>query len=122
MEPTEGLLDMELLDENAEIGIEGLRELIGMYLAQADEILASLASAIQLNDADAVNRLAHKLAGSSAVCGVTSMVTPLRAIELCGREQRISDAAALLSETHRQLDVCKQLLADYLADKAGQPS
>jgi HPt (histidine-containing phosphotransfer) domain-containing protein len=119
MTPNESPLDLEILDENAEIGVEGLRELIDMYLAQADETLTSLRTAIATGAAGNVDQLAHKLAGSSAVCGVTAMVQPLRALEQRGREDRLSDADQLLGQTTDQLEICRRLLAEYLAEKGG---
>jgi HPt (histidine-containing phosphotransfer) domain-containing protein len=113
----ESPLDLEILDENAEIGMEGLRELIDMYLTQADETLADLQVAIRTGAAGDVNHLAHKLAGSSVVCGVNIMVPPLRAMEQRGRECRLSDADPLLVQLTERLELSRRLLAEYLAEK-----
>ena len=110
-------LDRELLNEDAELGVEGLRELIDMYLTQADEILANLQVAIRTGAASDVEHLAHKLAGSSAVCGVNVMVPPLRALEQRGREGRLSDADQLLAQMTERLELSRRLLAEYLAEK-----
>ena len=117
MAPDESPLDLEILDENAEIGVEGLRELIDMYLAQADEILANLQVAIQTGAASDVENLAHKLAGSSAVCGVNVMVPPLQTLAQQGREGRLSDADQLLAQMTERLELSRRLLAEYLAEK-----
>jgi HPt (histidine-containing phosphotransfer) domain-containing protein len=111
-------LDLEILDENAEIGVEGLRELIDMYLAQADEVMRDLQAAIQTGAASDVENLAHKLAGSSAVCGVNVMVPPLRALERRGREGRLSDADQLVAQIAEGLELSRRLLTEYLAEKA----
>ena len=112
------LLDIELLDENAEMGIDGLRELIDMYLAQADETMAGLRTSIKAGKADNVNHLAHKLAGSSAVCGITAMVGPLRTLEQRGRDGQLSDAEQLVAEMTQRLESCRRLLDEYLATKS----
>ena len=117
MMPNESPLDMEILDENAEIGMEGLRELIDMYLTQADEIRANLQVAIRTGTASDVEHLAHKLAGSSAVCGVNVMAPPLRALEQRGREGQLSDAGQLLAQMTERLELSRRLLAEYLAEK-----
>ena len=117
MDSEEALLDVELLDENAEIGLDGLRDLIDMYLTKADELLKDLQAAIEVGAAEDVKRLAHRLAGSSVVCGVTAMVQPLRALEQRGREGQLSDADQLLAQTVQRLEVCRRLLAEYLAEK-----
>jgi HPt (histidine-containing phosphotransfer) domain-containing protein len=117
MDSKEALLDMELLNEMAAIRGDGLRGLIDMYLTQADELLKDMQSAIEVGAAEDVKRLAHKLAGSSLVCGVTAMVQPLRALEQQGREGQLSDADQLLAQTVQRLEVCRRLLAEYLAEK-----
>jgi len=117
MDSKEALLDMGLLDEMAVIKGEGLRGLIDMYLTKADELLKDLQAAIEAGAAEDVKRLAHRLAGSSVVCGVTAMVQPLRALEQRGREGQLSDADQLLAQTAQRLEVCRRLLAEYLAEK-----
>ena len=117
MDSEEALLDLELLDENAAIGVDGLRELIDLYLTKADELLNDMQAAIEVGAAEDVKRLAHRLIGSSVVCGVTAMVEPLRALEQRGRDGQLSDADQLLAQTVQRLDVCRRLLAEYLAEK-----
>ena len=117
MDSEEAFLDIELLDESAAIGVDGLRELIDMYLTKADELLKDLQAAIEVGAAEDVKRLAHRLAGSSVVCGVTAMVQPLRALEQRGRDGQLSDADQLLAQTGQRLEVCRRLLAEYLAEK-----
>jgi HPt (histidine-containing phosphotransfer) domain-containing protein len=115
----ESPVDIALLDENAELGLDDLRELIDMYFTQADEILAGLRTAINAGAAKDVGELAHKLAGSSAVCGMTAMMAPLRALERQGREGQLSDAKPLMAETTERLDLCRRMLDEYLAEKGG---
>jgi HPt (histidine-containing phosphotransfer) domain-containing protein len=117
MDSKEALLDMELLDELAAIKGEGLRGLIDMYLTKADELHDDLQAAIQADSAEEVRRLAHRFAGSSAVCGVTTMVQPLRALERRGREGRLSDADQLFAQMTERLELSRRLLAEYLAEK-----
>ena len=121
MAPDEPLLDMELLDENAEMGLDGLRELIDLYLAQAGQTLGELRTAVAAGAANDVGQLAHKLAGSSAVCGVVAVTSSLREIERCGCEGRLSEIDPLLVETEQRLELCRRLLADYLAEKEKTP-
>jgi HPt (histidine-containing phosphotransfer) domain-containing protein len=85
---------------------------------KADELLKDLQAAIEVGAAEDVKRLAHRLAGSSVVCGVTAMVQPLRALEQRGREGQLSDADQLLAQTVQRLEVCRRLLAEYLAEKS----
>ncbi len=113
-------LDVELLDEQAELGIEDLRDLIDLYLTQADEIMGELHTAIRSDAAKDVDQLAHKLAGSSAVCGANAMVAPLRSLEQRGREGKLAGADALYDRIAEQLEWCRRLLAEYLEEKSGK--
>jgi HPt (histidine-containing phosphotransfer) domain-containing protein len=118
MPPVEAPLDRALLDESAEFGLDDLRELIDLYLAQADEIMGELGTAVKTGGASDVDELAHKLAGSSAVCGVAAMVEPLRTLEKLGREDDLAGADQILAEATARLALCRRLLADYLAEKS----
>jgi len=118
MQSEESPLDMEILNENAEIGMDGLHELIDMYFQQADEILRDLHMAVEAGAAKAVNLLAHKLAGSSIVCGINVMVDPLRALEQRGLENQLSDANPLLTQITERLELSRSLLDKYFAEKS----
>ena len=115
----ESLLDIELLDESYELDGDGLRELIDMYFVQADETIAGLRTAIRAGQSDNVNHLAHKLAGSSAVCGLTAMIGPLRTLQQRGREGQLSDAESFMATITERLESCRRLLNEYLANKSG---
>ena len=100
----------------SETGPDGLGELMDLYLTQAKEIMADLRTAIAAGRAEDVKQLAHKLAGSSAVCGVKTIVPPLRALEQQGKEGRLSGADQLLAQANLRLELCEKALADYLQD------
>ena len=112
-------LNIELLDETADLDPSGFSDLIAMYLAQADEISGRLRTAVRANDSEEVERLSHKLTGASAVCGVTAMVAPLRVLEQRGRDDRLTEADVLLDEVAEQLEICRELLKKYLKKKLG---
>ena len=88
--------------------------MIELYLQQAEDTIKGLQTAIDAGVAQDVDRLAHKLAGSSAVCGVTAMMAPLRALEQRGREDRLSDANELLAQVKQRFEVSRRCLAQYL--------
>jgi HPt (histidine-containing phosphotransfer) domain-containing protein len=113
----ESPLDLALLSEMAEMGVDGLRELIEMYLAQADEMLGTMQKAIAADQADEVERLAHKLAGSSAACGAAEMMHLLRGLEENGREKRMTDAAESFPWVLERMSICRNLLLEYLDEK-----
>lgn len=117
MMPNESPLDREILDENAELGIGGLSELIDMYLAQAKEIMQGLKTAIRGGAAQDVRELAHKLAGSSVVCGINVIVGPLRTLEQQGRDGDLSGSEQTYVQAQESLELAERLLAEYMADK-----
>jgi HPt (histidine-containing phosphotransfer) domain-containing protein len=118
MMPSDLMLDRELLDENAECGLDDLHELIELYMEQAIDIIGELRIAVHTGAAKDVDHLAHKLAGSSAVCGLTAMVEPLRALEKLGHEGQLAGSAQLLDQATERLELSRRLLAEYLAEKA----
>jgi HPt (histidine-containing phosphotransfer) domain-containing protein len=120
MPTTELPLNRALLDENAEFGLSELHDLLEMYLAQADEILGELRTAVASGATRDVDQLAHKLAGSSAVCGVTAIIGPLRALEKQASQDELSGADQLLAEADEKLELCRRLLGEYLAEKDAQ--
>ncbi|MCX7424843.1 MAG: PhnD/SsuA/transferrin family substrate-binding protein [Planctomycetia bacterium] len=117
--PEEPSLDRESLDGFAEGDPEGARELIELYLEQAAETMKNLHAAIDAGAADDVNHLAHRLAGGSAVCGVTAVVAPLRTLEQRGRENQLSDAGDLLAQIEQRLEISRLALAKYLDELLG---
>lgn len=117
MTTVESPLDVKMLDENADFGLDGLTELIEMYLNQADETMTGLQTAIKNGASQEVDQLAHRLAGSSAVCGITAMMQPLRTLEKQGREGRLDGADQVLAEATERLELCRRLLNEYLAGK-----
>jgi HPt (histidine-containing phosphotransfer) domain-containing protein len=118
MASDEMLLDREVLDETAELGMDALQELLDMYLTQADEIIGALEAAIRAEESGNVVDLAHKLIGSSVVCGVTAMVPPLRALEQQGRMDQLADANQVLNQVSERLRLSRHLLAEYVAKRA----
>ncbi len=112
----EDAFDRESLDAVASGDLEGARELIDMYLNQSRHILDSLREASQKNDAKQINQLAHKLAGSSAVCGLPIMVEPLRELEAKGAEENLVGSDELIERIEGNLNVSRKFLEQYLMD------
>lgn len=115
----ESPLDRETLDSIAEGDPDGARELVELFLEQAEKTMRDLHGAIEAGAAGDVNHLAHKLAGSSAACGATGMMPPLHALEQRGREGVLSDAGNLLAQIEQRLESTRRLLAEYLDELIG---
>ena len=96
-------MDLGRLLEMADDNPEQMRELADVYLAQADELMAGLNSALQAGSVAGVERLAHKLGGSSSTCGMTAIVGPLHELEELARAGRLPDDRRLFDEAGRQL-------------------
>ncbi|MBN2577960.1 MAG: CHASE domain-containing protein [Pirellulales bacterium] len=115
--PGEELLDRELLEEDADLSTDDLRELVEMYLSQAQDIKKDLKASIEAGSASGVKQSAHKLAGASMVCGAGAMVSLLRTLEQQGNEGRLAEADRLLAEFDRRLELTERALKEYLAEK-----
>src|SRR5689334_18036096 len=73
------LLDM-VGDDPAE-----LRQIVDMFLTESQRCMSELRASIQAGDWDEAVRLAHRLAGTSATCGMAAMVSPLRELEITAK-------------------------------------
>jgi CheY-like chemotaxis protein/HPt (histidine-containing phosphotransfer) domain-containing protein len=112
--PEEPPVDMKQLQEVSEEDPGRVRELITLYLSQADELMEGVDGAIKVGSAGEVNRLAHKLVGSSLTCGMTAIVSPLREMERQSKQGRLSDADRLFAEANRHLESIRCWLTDHL--------
>ena len=117
MTQNEAKLDLELLEEMAGLGIEDLRELIDAYLEQATEGMQKICSAIDAKNADEVADLAHRLAGSSAVCGMTSAMNMLRMLEQSGCKANWPAIEMQEVQAIREIESNERLVRDYLGEK-----
>jgi CheY-like chemotaxis protein len=105
------------LDRFAELAAElgGQRqELMDSYMEQARDILEQLEAAIENSSLSEIERLAHKLAGASATCGIRALASLLGEMEQSARAGRLprENAETLQMEARRQLERVRQFLAD----------
>jgi two-component system sensor histidine kinase/response regulator len=91
-----------------------MRELANLYLAQAADLLRGLDLALQEGSAQEVEELAHKLAGSSASCGMAAILPALRALERVAQEGELAGAKELYAEAVRQFDRIESFLKNFL--------
>ncbi|MEI7728820.1 MAG: response regulator [Verrucomicrobiota bacterium] len=90
------------------------RDLILLYLNQAGELMRLLDAAIRRQDFLEAGRHAHKLAGSSSVCGINHVAQSLRVIEQlceCGQPAKVPEHFAV---TVQQLEIARKALTEYL--------
>jgi HPt (histidine-containing phosphotransfer) domain-containing protein len=99
---------------------EMFRSLAHDYLAQADEILTSMAQAIQRRSAGELHQLAHKLRGSSSTCGMRAIVDPLAQLEQIGKASLLELAVEVHQDAVGQLWRIRQFLGRYLDGSSSQ--
>ena len=90
-----------------------IREFIDLYLAQSHQLIEELGVAIRSGEAQEVEFLAHKCVGSSANCGMTAILPPLRELESIGRSGQLSGAEQPYADASRQLNRIKEFLIGY---------
>lgn len=90
-----------------------LREIVGMYLQESERAMGELWASVQAGDWDETQRVAHRLGGTSATCGMVAVVRPLRELEMIAREGRWSRNQALVLEAGRQHDRVIACLEGY---------
>ncbi len=98
---------------------EILPRIVRDYLAQAEEIVLAIAQAIAQGAARDVHCLAHKLVGSSASCGITAVLDPLRQLEQLAAGGSLQGATELQTEAGRQLEIVRRFLDAKLPAIAG---
>ena len=112
--PDEPPVDIKRLTKLVFGNPKKLREMIDMYLTQANLIVTNLGLAVQAGNAAEVASLAHKCVGSSATCGMNAVVPSLRELERLGKEGKLDGTQALHLEARRQLDRIQQFLTEHI--------
>jgi len=105
-------VDIKQLIE-ASAGPERMQELIDLYLKESHNLIEDLGAAIRSGVAKEIERLAHKFVGSSATCGMTAILPPLRELESMGRSSCLTGAEQMYADARRQLNRIKEFLRGY---------
>jgi len=61
-----------------------------------------------------IHFMAHKLGGSSANCGMISIVAPLRELEAQGYKGQVTEAEGVYRQVRHEWDRIRAFIADYL--------
>ena len=97
---------------------ELLRELIGVFLAEAPRWMRDLESALGRGDAAEVQRLAHTIKGAVDSCGASRAYDAAMVLERMGRGGELDSAPAAYATLGREIERVLPELAVY----AGKPS
>ena len=98
------ILDNSVLDDLRELDRDGssgfLRQIIGVFEEQADEILADLKAAAARRDDTQLANLAHKLKGSARTVGAVELGNHCERLEHDARRGPVPDVDSRLDEVH----------------------
>jgi HPt (histidine-containing phosphotransfer) domain-containing protein len=111
-------VDLARLQEMAGDNPEDLHAIVDLYLAESEKAMGGLRTAIRAGEAGEVEALAHKLGGSSAMCGMTAIIAPLLAMEKSNDAGHWPEKEKLLREADRQRERIRAYLTLYLPQTA----
>jgi HPt (histidine-containing phosphotransfer) domain-containing protein len=95
-------IDMDRMTDLTDGNVDGLRELVEMYLVQTHKQFAQMHAAVREGNADALRRVAHSCAGASATLGMTHLVPKLRELEKLGGSGSLTGAAQICEDAVRE--------------------
>ncbi len=105
----------ELLDIMGEDTPEGVQEFIALYLADADDQLASMRTAFEEENIRLFTRSAHSLKSSSAQLGAHTLSAHCLELERMGKEQALQEAAPVVEQATVELQQVKRVLEQFAA-------
>ena len=106
-------VDMEIFMEIAG-NQERIPEMARRYIEQAHEHLETLQEAITAGIAANVKNVAHKVLGSSAMCGMSALVVLLRELERMGHDHQLADAERVFARVEQEFARIKAFFASNL--------
>ena len=97
---------------------EEFSEILDVYVTHMEESIEKLDAAVIARNHREVELIAHNCAGTSANCGMTAMVAPLRELEQAGRTARLENASPLVAQTRLGFDRVREFLKDQILQSA----
>jgi PAS domain S-box-containing protein len=105
-------VDMDVLMEVAGNQPGQLQELANRYIDQTGGQLARLREAIAAGSMPEIKRLAHGMAGSSAMCGVTRVARLLREMERMAHGGQLAATPSLCEKIESEFERAKKFLSE----------
>ena len=87
-------------------------EILEIYVTHMSESLEQLDAAVLARDHHEIESIAHNCAGTSANCGMTAVVAPLRELEDAGRKAQLANASPLVAQTRLGFERIREFLKD----------
>ncbi len=91
-----------------------LREVVDLYLSESARLMDELRNAVLTGSAYEAEAIAHKLGGSSAVCGMVAIVPSLYELERSGKAGRFPENEQLVREADHQMSRIRTYLASHV--------
>jgi PAS domain S-box-containing protein len=109
--------DPEIALEQAQGDHELLVEIVDLFLDELPRQTLLLRDALARQDSNALERTAHKLKGSIGNFGARRAYDAALRLEVIGREERLSDAPAALTELEGETERLREALAAFREEK-----
>lgn len=109
-------INLDRLEEVSRGKLALQRRLLEAFANTATADTEAIASAIQANDCVKVDRVSHRLKGSSANVGAQAMSALAEQIGTLARENRLSEANSLLSRLPAQLQSVREFIDTHLTE------
>ena len=93
---------------------ELLRELVDVFLADADETCGKLAELLGRQDAAGIGREAHRLKSGAANLGAQRMTDLCKLLELAGNAGEVAELASLLQQLTDEVPKVQAGLEEYV--------
>src|SRR2546423_13553622 len=93
-------------------------EILDEYFNQMSDSLQRLDAAVSTRDHREVEMISHRCVGTSATCGMTAVVTPLRELESAGRSGCLDDARQSFEKVKAGFGIICAFLNDYCPQPA----
>ena len=97
---------------------EEYSEILAEYFNQMNDSLQRLDAAVSTCDHREVEMISHRCVGTSATCGMTAVVAPLRELESAGRSGCLDDARSLFEKVKAGFEIICVFLNDYYPQPA----
>lgn len=112
-EPGDVIFDQETALAHVEGDHALLREVVGLFLVEAPELLAAIHDSIARSDGQLLRQIAHSMKGAVSSFGAHAACEAVLKLEAMGRENNFAQAEAACAELDREIAHLTRALAEY---------